>query len=44
MQRRGKVEGVSGQGCIDEMQGSQRIQECIVKTRAGLEWSHRVWD
>ena len=26
MQRRGKVEGVSGQGCIDEMQGSQRIQ------------------
>ena len=30
-QGRGKVEGASGQECIDEMQGSQRVQECIAK-------------
>ena len=31
MQRRGKVEEVSGQECINEMQGGQRIQKCVVK-------------
>ena len=30
--------------CINEMQGSWRVQECVVKTQTGLGWSQRVWD
>ena len=42
MQGRGKVEGASGRECIDKTQGSQRVQECIVKMQVGLRWSQRV--
>ena len=32
MQGRGKIEEASGWECINEMQGSQRVRECIAKT------------
>ena len=44
MQRREKVEGALGWECVDEMQGSWRVWECIVKTKTGSEWGQRVWD
>ena len=40
---RQKVEGASGQGCIDETQGGQRVRECIARMRVGSGWSQRVW-
>ena len=44
MQGRGKVEGALGQECVNEMQGSQRVQECIAKTQVDSGWSQRVQD
>ena len=41
---RGKVEGVSGWECVDEMQGSQRVRECVAKMQVDSGWSQRVWD
>ena len=36
---RGKVEGASGQECVDYMQGSRSVWECVAKMREG----QRVW-
>ena len=44
MQGRKKVEEVSGGEHVDKTQGSQRVQECVVKTRANSGWSQRVQD
>ena len=41
-QGRGKVEGASGRECVDEMQESQRVQECIAKMQVDSGWSQRV--
>ena len=43
-QGRGKVEGASGRECVNEMQGSQRVQECIAKMQVGSGWSQRIQD
>ena len=44
MRGRGKVEGASGRECVNETQGSQRVRECIAKTRVGSGWGQRVQD
>ena len=33
-----------GRECVDKMQGSQRVQECVAKMQVDSGWSQRVWE
>ena len=44
MQGRGKVEGVSGRECINEMQGGQRLRSALLRCKLAQDGARGFWE